>query len=60
MGGGLHATLRLNDHALSGLCMAARTRGVDEAQLASSLLIAIAADNLYNAVLDDQIHDWIV
>ena len=55
VGGTRHTTVRLSDHALGGLYMAARTRGVDEAQLASRLLIAIAADNLYNAVLDDQL-----
>jgi hypothetical protein len=60
IGGTRHTTVRLSDHALSGLSTAARTRGMNEAQLASRLLIAIAADNLYNAVLDDQIRDWIV
>ena len=53
VGGTRHTTVRLSDHALSGLYKAARTRGVNEAELASRLLIAIAADNLYNAVLDD-------
>ena len=54
VGGTRHTTVRLSAHALGGLYKAARARGVDEAQLASRLLIAIAADNLYNAVLDER------
>jgi hypothetical protein len=51
------AVLALSEETLRALRMTARKMGLDDVELASSLLEAIVRDNLFQAVLDSDDHD---